>query len=101
MRVLALATGIAAVGELALLVASGGARVWSDVVGLVGSLVVAAVWALVVLGLFGMFVDSWRLRRVILQPPLSPERIFGRSLTDDATPSSVEAPSNTSMSQEP
>lgn len=75
MRVLAIVVLIAAAGEGAQWAAVD--RTWGDLVRPIASLVTAAAWTLFGVGLAGVVADCWRIRGVILQPPLSLAKLLG------------------------
>jgi hypothetical protein len=84
MRVLAVVVLIAAVGELVQAVAMWQDRAWSDLALPIGAMVTAAAWTLFGVGLAGVVVDCWRIRGVILQPPLSLAKLLGNDVRSDA-----------------
>ncbi len=77
MRVLAVVVAIAAMGELLQAVALWQGRAWGDLVTPIGEMVTAAAWTLFGVGLAGVVTDCWRIRGVILQPPLSLAKLLG------------------------
>ncbi len=84
LRVLAVVVLIAAVGELVQAVALWQDRAWSDLALPIGAMVTAAAWTLFGVGIAGVVVDCWRIRGVILQPPLSLAKLLGNDVRSDA-----------------
>ncbi len=71
--------GFIAIGDVLILFGGGGRGPVEDILRQVGQLVILIGSMLFSLGLVGMVVDSWRLRGVILEPPLSLEQLLSPS----------------------
>jgi hypothetical protein len=63
--------GVIALGDVLVLVAGTGRSGASDLTRQIGQLVILVGSVLFTLGLVGVLVDCWRLRAIILEPPLS------------------------------
>jgi hypothetical protein len=75
LRVLAIVVLIASLGEVAQWATA--ESTWGDLVRPIAALVTAAAWTLFCVGLAGVAADCWRIRGVILQPPLSLAKLLG------------------------